>query len=89
MMCAEDEIGVGTNHEGIIELPANAPLGLTLAEVYKADPVFDIAITPNRAECLGVRGVARDLAAAGLGTLKPLKINRRIVETAASNHRLK
>ena len=76
MMCAEDEIGVGTNHEGIIELPANAPLGLTLAEVYKADPVFDIAITPNRAECLGVRGVARDLAAAGLGTLKPLKINR-------------
>ncbi len=75
MMCAEDEIGVGSNHEGIIELPATAPIGLTLAEVYKADPVFDIAITPNRAECLGVRGVARDLAAAGIGKLKPLNIS--------------
>ncbi len=76
MMCAEDEIGVGTDHQGIIELPANAPIGLTLAEVYKADPVFDISITPNRAECLGVRGVARDLAAAGLGKLKPLNISK-------------
>ena len=74
MMCAEDEIGVGSDHQGIIELPATAPIGLTLAEVYKADPVFDISITPNRAECLGVRGVARDLAAAGLGKLKPLNI---------------
>ena len=76
MMCAEDEIGVGTDHEGIIELPANAPIGLALSEVYQADPVFDISITPNRAECLGVRGIARDLAAAGLGRLKPLKINK-------------
>jgi phenylalanyl-tRNA synthetase beta chain len=76
MMCAEDEIGVGSDHSGIIELPANAPLGLSLAQVYKADPVFDISITPNRAECLGVRGVARDLAAAGLGHLKPLKIEK-------------
>lgn len=76
MMCAEDEIGVGTDHNGIIELPAAAPIGLSLAEVYQADPVFDISITPNRAECLGVRGVARDLAAAGLGTLKSLKISK-------------
>ena len=74
MMCAEDEIGVGSDHEGIIELPAASPIGLSLAQVYKADPVFDINITPNRAECLGVRGVARDLAAAGLGKLKPLEI---------------
>ena len=76
MMCAEDEIGVGTDHQGIIELPQNASIGLSLAEVYKADPVFDISITPNRAECLGVRGVARDLAAAGLGKLKPLNISK-------------
>lgn len=76
MMCAEDEIGVGTAHDGIIELPSSAPIGLSLADVYKADPVFDIAITPNRAECLAVRGVARDLAAAGLGKLKPLTIAR-------------
>ena len=76
MMCAEDEIGVGSDHNGIIELPQTAPIGLTLAEVYKADPVIEIAITPNRAECLGVRGVARDLAAAGLGKLKPLNITK-------------
>lgn len=75
MMCAEDEIGVGTDHNGIIELPSTSPIGLTLSEVYQADPVFDISITPNRAECLGVRGVARDLAAAGLGKLKPLNIS--------------
>ena len=74
MMCAEDEIGVGSDHDGIIELPSASPIGLSLAEVYQADPVFDINITPNRAECLGVRGVARDLAAAGLGRLKPLEI---------------
>ncbi len=77
MMCAEDEIGVGSAHDGIIELPATAPIGLSLAEVYKADPVFDISITPNRAECLGVRGVARDLAAAGLGSLKSLQISKK------------
>ena len=77
MMCAEDEIGVGADHDGIIELPLTAPIGLTLSEIYKADPVFDIAITPNRAECLGVRGVARDLAAAGLGTLRPLNISKK------------
>ena len=76
MMCAEDEIGVGSDHNGIIELPEASPIGLSLAEVYKADPVFDISITPNRAECLGVRGVARDLAAAGLGKLKPLNITK-------------
>ncbi len=76
MMCAEDEIGVGSDHEGIIELPATAEIGLSLAQVYAADPVFDINITPNRAECLGVRGVARDLAAAGLGKLKPLEIKK-------------
>lgn len=76
MMCAEDEIGVGSDHEGIIELPSTAEIGLSLAQVYAADPVFDINITPNRAECLGVRGVARDLAAAGLGKLKPLVINK-------------
>ncbi len=77
MMCAEDEIGVGPDHNGIIELPNSAPIGLSLSEIYKADPVFDIAITPNRAECLGVRGVARDLAAAGLGALKSLNIVKR------------
>lgn len=74
MMCSEKELGVCEDHNGIIELPANTPIGRPAAEALDIDPVIEINITPNRAECLGVRGVARDLAAAGLGTLKPLKI---------------
>lgn len=74
MMCAVDEIGIGTSHDAIIELPSDTPLGLSAAEALEIDPVIEVSITPNRAECLGVRGIARDLAAAGLGTLKPLNI---------------
>ncbi len=74
MMCAEDEIGVGEDHNGIIELPADTLIGIKAAEVLHIDPVIEVSITPNRAECLGVRGIARDLAAAGLGKLKPLNI---------------
>lgn len=76
MMCSEKELGVGEDHNGIVELPADTPIGRPAAEALDIDPVIEINITPNRAECLGVRGVARDLAAAGLGTLKPLKIVR-------------
>ena len=76
MMCSEKELGVGQDHTGIIELPADTPLGVDAAEVLSIDPVIEISITPNRAECLGVRGIARDLAAAGLGTLKPLQIKK-------------
>lgn len=76
MMCSEKELGVGEDHTGIIELPADTKVGLPAAEILNIDPVIEINITPNRAECLGVRGVARDLAAAGLGTLKPLKISK-------------
>lgn len=75
MMCSEKELGVGEDHTGIIELPANTALGLPAEQVLNIDPVIEVSITPNRAECLGVRGIARDLAAAGLGTLKPLKIH--------------
>ena len=76
MMCSEKELGVGEDHNGIIELPAETPVGVPAADVLPIDPVFEISITPNRAECLGVRGVARDLAAAGLGKLKPLEFAR-------------
>jgi len=76
MMCAIDEIGLGTAHDAIIELPENTPIGVTAAKVLDVDPVIEVSITPNRAECLGVRGIARDLAAAGLGTLKPLNIQK-------------
>ncbi len=73
MMCSSRELELGDDHDGIIELPADAPIGATFADYVNADdPVIDVAITPNRQDCMGVRGIARDLAAAGLGTLKPL-----------------
>lgn len=78
MMCSEKELCIGEDHNGIIELPEDTEIGRPAAEILNIDPVIEIAITPNRAECLGVRGVARDLAAAGLGNLKPLKIVRNI-----------
>ena len=70
MMCSTRELELGEDHEGIIELPADAPIGTPFADYSGADPVFDVAITPNRPDCMGVFGIARDLAAAGLGTLK-------------------
>ncbi|MBP5615820.1 MAG: phenylalanine--tRNA ligase subunit beta, partial [Alphaproteobacteria bacterium] len=76
MMCSEKELCVGEEHTGIIELPADTPIGVPAADVLNIDPVIELSITPNRAECLGVRGIARDLAAAGLGTLKPLQIKK-------------
>lgn len=72
MMCAEDELGVGPDHTGIIECPADAQVGASITTIYKSDPIFDVSITPNRGDCMSVYGIARDLAAAGLGTLKPL-----------------
>ena len=65
MLCAEDEIGVGTSHDGIIVLPADAPIGQPAAEYYQLDSdwVIDIDITANRADALSHYGVARDLYA--------------------------
>ncbi len=74
MMCSWRELKLGEDHEGIIELPSDTPVGVPLTSVIHLDPVFDVSITPNRADCLGVRGIARDLAASGLGSLKPLSI---------------
>ena len=73
MMCSVRELELGEDHEGIIELPDDAPVGTGFADYSAASPIFDVAITPNRPDCMGVYGVARDLAAAGLGTLKPLR----------------
>jgi phenylalanyl-tRNA synthetase beta chain len=73
MMCSTRELELGDDHDGIIELPADAPIGTTFPDYAGLnDPVIDVSITPNRQDCMGVRGIARDLAAAGLGTLKPL-----------------
>jgi phenylalanyl-tRNA synthetase beta chain len=75
MMCSARELMLGDDHDGIIELPADAPVGTSFADYAGLDDaVIDVAITPNRQDCMGVRGIARDLAAAGLGTLKPLKV---------------
>ena len=68
MMCSARELELGDDHDGIIELPADAPVGTRFADYAGLDdPVFDVAITPNRQDCMGVRGIARDLAAAGIG----------------------
>ncbi|RZM24262.1 MAG: phenylalanine--tRNA ligase subunit beta, partial [Sphingomonas sp.] len=73
MMCSTRELELGEDHDGIIELPADAPVGTPYPDYAGlTDPVIDVAITPNRQDCMGVRGIARDLAAAGLGTLTPL-----------------
>lgn len=75
MMCSTRELELGDDHDGIIELPADAPVGMAFPDYAGLnDPVIDVAITPNRQDCMGVRGIARDLAAAGLGTLKPLAV---------------
>ena len=84
MMCSVRELELGDEHDGIIELPADAPVGQSFAAYAGLDdPVFDIALTPNRPDCLGVRGIARDLAAAGLGTLREQSI--RAVESRFAN----
>jgi len=71
MMCSERELLLSDNHDGIIELPDDAPLGEKYADYAGLQGVvIDIAITPNRGDCTGVYGVARDLAAAGIGTLE-------------------
>ncbi|OYZ67679.1 MAG: phenylalanine--tRNA ligase subunit beta, partial [Rhizobiales bacterium 24-66-13] len=70
MLCSAREMGLSEEHDGIMELPEDAPVGAPFAQVLGLnDPVVEIAVTPNRADCLGVSGVARDLAAAGLGEL--------------------
>ena len=76
MLCSASELGISDDHDGIMELPADAEAGMAAAAAAGMDdPVIEIAITPNRGDCLGVRGVARDLAAAGFGTLKPLDLS--------------
>jgi phenylalanyl-tRNA synthetase beta chain len=65
---------LGEDHDGIIELPADAPVGASYADYAGLDdPLIEVAVLPNRPDCMGVRGIARDLAVAGLGTLRPLR----------------
>ena len=76
MLCSEFELEISDDHDGIIELPADAPVGKPYAQwAGLDDPVIEINLTPNRADCTGVHGIARDLAAADIGVLKekPIK----------------
>ncbi|MEA1675418.1 phenylalanine--tRNA ligase subunit beta [Nitrospirillum sp. BR 11163] len=73
MLCSERELNLSDEHNGIIELPEEAPVGASFAAWRKLDDaVIEISLTPDRVDCAGVYGIARDLAAAGVGALKPL-----------------
>jgi phenylalanyl-tRNA synthetase beta chain len=75
MLCSARELQLGEDHSGIIDLPADLAVGMPAAQALGLDDaVIEIKATPNRPDCLGVRGIARDLAAAGLGTLKPMTV---------------
>ncbi|WP_377297666.1 phenylalanine--tRNA ligase subunit beta [Rhizobium sp. SGZ-381] len=74
MMCSEKELNMSDNHDGIIDLPADAPVGTPFAAYAGLDdPMIEINLTPNRPDCTSIFGIARDLAASGLGTLKQPK----------------
>ena len=75
MLLSEREMNISDDHEGIVDLPDDAEVGSPAVAVMGLDDtVFDIDITPNRGDCLGVRGIARDMAAAGLGKFTPLDV---------------
>ncbi len=74
MMCSEKELNLSDNHEGIIDLPDTVVVGACATTAIASDVVFEIKVTPNRGDCLGVYGIARELAASGKGTLKPIDI---------------
>ena len=71
MLCSAKELEVSEESDGIMELSGDLPVGQPVAEALGLEAVIDFEVTPNRADWLGVRGIARDLAAAGLGKLKP------------------
>ncbi|MBM1171432.1 phenylalanine--tRNA ligase subunit beta [Microvirga arabica] len=71
MLCSGSELEISDDHDGIIDLPEDAPVGQAYASYARLDdPVIEINLTPNRPDCTSIHGIARDLAAAGLGTLK-------------------
>jgi phenylalanyl-tRNA synthetase beta chain len=76
MLCSAYEMCISDDHVGIIDLPQETPIGESFAKIMGFDdPVLDVKVTPNRADCLGVHGIARDLAASGLGRLRPLAVD--------------
>ncbi len=81
MMCSEKELNISDSHDGIIDLPADAPIGTSFAAYAGLDdPIIEINLTPNRPDCTSIRGIARDLAASGLGRLMEVKAPSFLVE---------
>jgi phenylalanyl-tRNA synthetase beta chain len=77
MLLSAREMGLGNDHAGIMDLPADAPIGVSYAAWARLDdPLIEVSVTPNRGDCFAVRGIARDLAAAGIGRLKPWQPER-------------
>ncbi|THD64651.1 phenylalanine--tRNA ligase subunit beta [Phenylobacterium sp.] len=74
MLCSARELEVAEESDGIVELPDTLAVGTPAAEAFGLEAVIDFEVTPNRPDWLGVAGIARDLAAAGLGTLKDLSV---------------
>jgi phenylalanyl-tRNA synthetase beta chain len=73
MLCSKKELGLGTENEGIWELPNDAPIGVSVPDYLQLnETVIEIGLTPNRGDCLGVRGIARELAARKKGVMKNL-----------------
>ena len=71
MLCSAAELQLSEDHDGIMELPADAPIGVAYTEwAQLGDPVIEINLTPNRQDCTGVHGIARDLSAADMGRFK-------------------
>ncbi|QPC86121.1 phenylalanine--tRNA ligase subunit beta [Mesorhizobium sp. NBSH29] len=79
MMCSERELELSDEHDGIIDLPADAPVGTSYASyAHLDDPLIEIGLTPNHPDATGVYGIARDLAASGLGTLKLAQVEKSV-----------
>ncbi len=75
MLCSAAELQISDDHDGIIDLPADAPVGAAYAAYAGLDdPLIEINLTPNRPDCTSIHGIARDLAAAGLGALKTARV---------------
>ena len=74
MLCSAKELETAEESDGIVELPDSLAVGVSAADAFGLEAVIDFEVTPNRADWLGVAGIARDLAAAGVGRLKDLAV---------------
>ncbi|MEO5367936.1 MAG: phenylalanine--tRNA ligase subunit beta, partial [Magnetococcus sp. WYHC-3] len=87
MLCSEKELGLATESQGILILPAEAPLGVpVLRALERDDDIYEVSLTPNRGDCLGVRGIARDLHAITGEPLRPLQVAVTVDPEVARQH---